>query len=157
MQILKGKCKALPLGGNSPRHQDELGATQLGSSSQKRAWVSWWAPGWMWASNGPLLLRRPMVFWAPWGKVSPAGQEEKSFHSAQHWRGHTWNSIQFWVPKYKKDLNTLQRDQQRAMSPQGTSPLRRSWENWDCSAWRRGGFSLKISFDGISYGTFSLV
>ncbi|GAB0205452.1 mitochondrial enolase superfamily member 1 [Grus japonensis] len=35
-QFNKGKCKVLPLGRNSPRHQHRLGAAQLQSSVAER-------------------------------------------------------------------------------------------------------------------------
>ena len=58
-----------PADGEEQSHAPaRAGGTQMGAALQKRAWVSWWTPSWTWASNVPLPVRRPRVFWAALGR-----------------------------------------------------------------------------------------
>jgi len=49
--------------------------------------------------------------------------------------------VQFWALQYRKDMNMLERVDQRAvkMMDQSISPMQKGWESWDCSTRRREG------------------
>ena len=45
--------------------------------------------------------------------------------------------VQFWASQFKKDRELLERVQGRAIETWSISFMRKSWETWDCSDWRR--------------------
>lgn len=55
---------------------------------------------------------------------------------SQHWRGHTWSSVQFQAPHYKRESN---KGPWRWGRDWSTSLVRRGWDSWGCSGWRWGG------------------
>lgn len=84
-----------------------------------------------------------MVFLTSFGKVLPAGWERWSCRSTQYWWGHAWSAEsssghtsarETWT--YWEESNTGPPRCWRAWS---TSPVRRGWERWGCSAWGREG------------------
>lgn len=109
----KGRTKSCTWGETTPRHQNMTWATQLEGSSGKKDLGSWWTPRWRWVSSMSLPQRRLTVSWAALGKVSPS-DEETWFYSAPV-RPHLGCWVQFWVPQHKRDMDTQQRVQQRAM------------------------------------------
>ena len=57
-------------------------------------------------------------------------------------RPHLASCIQLWSPQHRKDTDLLewvQRRPQRWSECCSTSPMRKGWESWGCSAWRREG------------------
>jgi len=57
-------------------------------------------------------------------------------------RPHLESCIQLWSPQHWKDMDLLewvQRRPQRWYEGWNTSALRKGWETWGCSAWRREG------------------
>ena len=75
VKLSKGKCQALPLGRNSPRHQDLLGATQLESSLAEMALGVLVATKLTMSQQRALAARgRRMVSWAALQGVMPAGE-----------------------------------------------------------------------------------
>ena len=106
----------------------------------------WPGTDWMWVSNVPLPLRRLMVFLAPLGKISPAGQERWSFCSTQHWCGCTWSAASI-----SRSLCTRESRAYWKEFSRGSLRWSKNWSNssvrrdWVCSAWRRGGWEDLIN------------
>lgn len=105
---------------------------------QKRAWWSWWAPSWPWANKCALATKKSSAVLGCIRSITNRLQEVVlSFYSALV-RLHLECCSQFWAPKCKRDMDTLERDQPGATAVEGTgaSPMGNSW---DSLAWTRGG------------------
>ncbi|KAK4828590.1 hypothetical protein QYF61_000042 [Mycteria americana] len=93
MKFNKGECKVLHLGRNNPVHQYMLGATQLESSLAEK--------------DLEILvdtkLNRTKQCTLAAKKVNALGRPRLEI------------CVQFWAPQYKRDIDILEKVQQRAM------------------------------------------
>lgn len=103
-------------------------------------WWFWWTSSWKWASNVLLLLRFILMrFFHAWDKILPAGQEKWSFPSPSY----TWSRVSNSGPLSIREMWTYWKESKRGpphcWRAWSTSPVRRVWKCWDCSAWRTRG------------------
>lgn len=73
------KCRVLHLGQDNPQYQYRVGDKGLRVPQDldwelPRTWGYWWIKDWTRASNVGLQPRRPIVSWAAFKGVQPAGQ-----------------------------------------------------------------------------------
>ena len=57
-------------------------------------------------------------------------------------RAHLESCVQLWSPQHKKDMDLSERVQRRPLKCSegwNTAPIRKGWESWGCSVWRREG------------------
>lgn len=132
----KEKCRVLQLGTTNSRHQDMLGLPSWKAAWQKKTCGSWWTPSWMWVSSVSFLLRRFTVFLATLDEVwLHQGEMILSHYSAL---GRPWLECYIWFgcrsELYWKESSMGPRVWWRDWS---ASPIRRSWESWEETAWRR--------------------
>lgn len=100
---------------------------------------SWMTPWWPWDSK-VLWWQRPTSSWATLGEALLGGQGRWPFPSTQHW----WDPSGVLGPPLspsgqKRHGHTRTNPAKGHEDAWRVSVVRRSWESWVCSAWRREG------------------
>ena len=90
-----------------------------------------------------LAARWLVVSWAALGRVWPAGRGRGAFPSTQHWWGHTCSTVFSSGLPSTRQMWTYWRESReeplRRLRDWSICPMRKGWESWDSSAWRREG------------------
>lgn len=82
-------------------------------------------------------IPRPTAFWDVLASVEQAGLGKWSFLSAQCWWDHSWSTVSSLCSKYKANMDTP--ESSNMVMGWSIQCMRRSWGNWDLSAWRSLG------------------
>ena len=108
---------------------------------QRRTWVFWWTTDWPWASSVPWGPRKPKLSWGALHRVWSAEQERWSSHSAQLCWGHIWSTVSSSGLLRSRQTGSCWREcsggSKRWWRAWSISCMRKGWEPWGCSAWRR--------------------
>ncbi|KAK4832739.1 hypothetical protein QYF61_025228 [Mycteria americana] len=105
VKFSKGKCKALPLGRNNPRHRHRLGANRQKSSCAEKDLGVLVNIKLIMSLQSTFAARKVNNIWAALGKTLPAGQERTGERHLECW-------VKCLPPQYKRDLDILERVQQ---------------------------------------------
>lgn len=127
MRFSKGKWKVLYLGRNNP-----ICKTRLETSFAKSCWTM----SWPYASNVLLEQGSPTASWTALGRHC---QQAEGDDATQRYRDMSEVLNPGLAPQYKRDMDILEHVWQRAAKTRNwnTSHMRKGWENWDYSTWRR--------------------
>lgn len=115
MKFNKEICKVLHPEMNNPKYQYRLRPTGWKAALQERPWGSRWTTSWLWASKVTLQQRRP-ISRAALGKAAPSSKSREVIRllSSAPVRLHLQCWVQSWALQYKRDMDILGWDQQRA-------------------------------------------
>lgn len=96
-----------------------------------------------WAGLELLQPRKPNVSWpapkAPWAEAK-GGDSGPLSHSSETPSGELHPVLGFPAQEGHGPLEWTQKRPPSWCEGWGTSPMRKGWEHWDCSAWRKHGF-----------------
>lgn len=133
-------AKFCTLGGTN---QYGLGSTQLERTSAEKDSGFWGTPNWTWAGVCPQGREIP---WPALRQVLPAGWGGWSIPSTWHYWSQSWSAVSSsGFPRAREKWmywSKSSKGSQKLLMCWSTSPVMKSWENWDCSAQKRlGGIS----------------
>jgi len=130
----KAKCRVLHLGRSSCTYQYRLGADLLERSFW--TWMFWLTTGWPWASSVCLWPRK----WTRKNVGSRSREVILPLYCALV-RPHLYSTVcSFGLHSSKHAWNywrETSRGLQRWLGAWSISFMRKGWQTWDCSAWRR--------------------
>jgi len=119
------------------------GMQGLRASLPRRTWGYWWMKNSTRATNVRSQPRRPTVSRAASREAWPAGRGRGFCSSAPLWWDPTWSPVSISeAPCTRRTWNCWSSSRagpQRWSEGWSTSPMRKGWESWGCSAWRREG------------------
>ena len=129
--------------GAIPAINTGCGMKGLRAALPRRAWVYWWMKNLTWATNVRSEPRRPTISWAASREAWPAGRRRGFCPSTPLWSDLTWSSASSsGAPSTRRTWSCWSRSRggpQRSSKGWSTSPMRKGWESWGCSAWRNKG------------------
>ena len=119
------------------------GMNGLRAALPRRTWGCWWMNSWTWAGNMRSQLRKPTVSWAASKEAWPAGWGRWFCPSTPLWRDHTWSTASgsgvLSTGRTWTCWSGSRGGPQKWSEGWNSSPKRKGWESWGCSAWRREG------------------
>ena len=135
---------------NSPLTIESSTLDFHGIRTESRTWGYWWMKSSTWPGSVHLQPRRPTVSWAaskaPWS----AGQGSRFCPSSLLWWDPTQNTAcRPGAPSTRRTWSCWSGSRggpQRWSEGWSTSPSRKGWESWGCSAWRRQWGDLIAAF-----------
>ena len=132
-----------PASGQPPSINTGWGMRGLRAALLRRTWGYRLMKSLTWANNVCSQPRRPTISWGYiTSSVASRSREGILPLYSTPVRAHQESCIQLWSPQHNKDMELLEWVQTR---PQkwfecwSTSAVRKCWESWGCSAWRREG------------------
>ena len=105
---------------------------------------------WTWTSNVCSKLRKPTVYWAALKAAWPAGWGRWLWTSVLLWRDPPWSPASSSGALSTRKMWTCwsgsRGGPQTWSQGWNTSPMRKGWKSWRCSAWRRVCRHLIVAF-----------
>jgi len=110
-------------------------------AAQPRTWGCWLTKSSIWPSSVCSQPRRPTMSWTASKVAWPAGQERWFCPSTLLWWAPTWSpassSGALSTGKTWSCCSRSRGGPQKRSEGWSTSPVKKGWESWGCSAWRR--------------------
>jgi len=114
----------------------------------RRTWGYWWMRSSTWASNVRLQPRRPTVCWAAPREAGPAGQGRWFCPFAPLSWDPIWSNVSSsGAPNIRRTWmcwSGFRGGPRRWSEVWSTSPMRKRWGSWGCSAWKREGSRVPL-------------
>ena len=117
----------------------------------RRTWGHRWMKSWIWATDVYLQPRRPTISWAASREARPAGWGREFCPSALLWWDLTWSPVSSSEALSTRRTRTCwsrsRGGPQKSSEGWSASSIRKGWESWGCSVWKREDSSKSYIVD----------